>query len=386
MVDFVRAKTGAAHRRFPDIDNCGYRDEAHPAEHGPIVSAMVSQKRVSVRFIRTEISKSAKLFAVSTNPTVVKITNPAAGQPLSSNRSHDIEFSALARGRSAIEIRYKWEDGPVIGRIYVESYGRIRLRMLIHMLTVNGLGQPNNFLSKACASPAQREARIREFVSRANEGWIPHGIVLTITGFINTVWGAAQIPSGAQSPTVGEMLRAGMNSPNRSATDVNVFVVPSVANIMPGVVISGAGVSTDMARRRGLVSPAVPPPPPAVQHFGSGLYLHASSDATPQTIQHEMGHYMSLVGLPNQGHSTGDLDVPAGTHTRDDLVSRRRVMYPVIRLENGAPSTWRNNTGYGPHVKGSFVTYRRLPPAQDYTFEESLRARTATTVPRFYAP
>jgi hypothetical protein len=98
-----------------------------------------------------------------------------------------------------------------------------------------------------------------------------------------------------------------------------------------------------------------------------------------------MGHYMSLTGLPNQGHSTGDLNVAAGTHTRDDLISRRRLMYPIVSLINAAPSNWRNNTGYGNLAAGSFVTYRRLPAAQDYTFEESQRARAATAAPGFFA-
>jgi hypothetical protein len=381
MVDFARARTGGAHRRFPDIDNAGYRDDAFPAEHGPIVSAMVGQTRVTVTFFRTEISKSAKLFAISTNPGVVRITSPGGTGQLGSSRSQKIEFTAVAAGRAIIEIRYKFADGPVIGHLYVQSYPRIPIGMQVHLLTVNGRGQPNNFFGKVCTNRAQRVARIRDFVNRANEAWVPHGIVFTITGFVDTTWGLAEIPSGAQSPTIDEMLTAGMNSPNRSAADVNVFIIPSVA-----APVTGVGVSTASAIVFGLMNPAVAPPPPAVQHFGSGLYLHSSSTATPQTIQHEMGHYMSLCGLPNQGHSTGDLNVPAGTHTRDDLISRRRLMYPVVSLLNGAPSNWRNNTGYGNLAAGSFLTYRRLPAAQDFTFEESQRARTATAAPNFFAP
>ncbi len=391
MVDFARAKTGEPHRRFPDVDNAGYRDEGFAGEHGAIMSAMVGQTRVSVRFLRTEISTSAKLFAVSTNPAAVRITSPAAGTPLGASRSQNIEFSAVAAGRAAIEIRYNWEDGPVLGRLYVQAYARIQIPMLVHLLAVNpafnaaGImtsgGQPNRFFSKNCANRAQRVARLTEFINKANESWVPHGVVFAISGFVDTTWGLTQIPSGTQSPSIAEMLTAGMNSPNRTAAAVNVFIVPRVA-----APVTGVGVSTDMARNMGLVAPAAPPLPPAVQHFGSGLYLHSSSSATPQTIEHEMGHYMSLCGLPNQGHSTGDLNVPAGTHTRDDLVSRRRLMYPVVSLINGAPSNWRNNTGYGNLKAGSFIRYRRLPAAQDDTFEESQRARTATAVPGFFAP
>jgi len=345
------------------------------------MSAMVGQARVTVNFFRTEISTGAKLFAVSTDPAVVRITSPGGAGKLSSSRNQKIEFTAVAAGRAIIEIHYNFADGPVIGRLYVQTYARIQIPMQVHLLTVNGRAQPHTFFSKACGNRAQRVARFTDFVNRANESWVPHGIVFTIAGFVDTVWGAAEIPSGAQSPTLGEVLTAGMNSPNRSAVAVNVFVVPSVA-----APVTGVGISTASARAFGLVAPAAPPPPPAVQHFGSGLFLHSSSSATPQTIQHEMGHYMSLCGLPNQGHSTGDLNVVAGTHTRDDLISRRRLMYPVVSLLNGGASSWRNNTGYGNLAAGSFLTYRRLPAAQDFTFEESQRARTATAAPGFFAP
>jgi len=381
MVDFGRGKTGASHRRFPDVDTSGYRDDAFPAEHGPIVSAMVGQTNVNVRFFRAEISTRAKLFAVSTNPGIVRITTPGASGQLNSVLAQNIVFRAVAAGRATIEIRYNWADGPVLGRLYVQVYARLQVPMQVHLLTVNGLAQPHNFLSKVCNNRAQRVARVTEFVNLANESWVPHGVVFTIAGFVDTVWGAAQIPSGAQSPSINEMLTAGMTSPNRSAVAINVFIIPSVA-----AAVTGVGVSTDMARAMGFVSPAAAPPPPAVQHFGSGLYLHSSSAATPQTIEHEMGHIMSLCGLPNQGHSTGDLNIPAATHTRDDLISRRRLMYPVVSLLNAAPSNWRNNTGYGNLKAGSFITLRRLPAAQDFTFEESQRARNARTAPGFFSP
>jgi hypothetical protein len=379
-VDFARAKTGLPHRRFPDVDNTGYRDDANAAEHGAITSAMVGQTKVTVLFRRTEISTKAKLFVVSSDPTVVQISSPAAPGQLAATATQNIQFSAVAAGRAAIEIRYGWVDGPVLGRLYVQVYPRIQVLMQVHLLTVNGLGQPNMFFSRACANRAQQVARVTSFVNTANESWLPHGIVFTITGFVDTVWGAAQIAGGIQSPTIDQMLIAGMNSPNRTAAAVNVFIVPSVA-----APITGMGISTLSARNFGLVSPAAPPPPPAVQHFGSGLYLHSSSTATPQTIEHEMGHYMSLCALVNNlGHNTGDI---AGDQaTRDDLVTRRRLMYPIVSLNSGAPSNWRNDTGYGNLVAGSFITYRSLPAAQDISFGESLRARTATTAAGFYAP
>jgi hypothetical protein len=112
MVDFGRGRTGLPHRRFPDVDQCGYHDSANGAEHGPITSAMVGQTRVTVNFHRTEISTGATLHAVSTDTNLVRITSPARGQ-LTANRTQAIQFTAGANpGRAAIEIRYHWADAP----------------------------------------------------------------------------------------------------------------------------------------------------------------------------------------------------------------------------------------------------------------------------------
>src|ERR1019366_5441672 len=116
---------------------------------------------------------------------------------------------------------------------------------------------------------------------------------------------------------------------------------------------------------------------------GSGLFWESPSPATPQTIEHEMGHYMSLCALPNLGHSTGD--VAGNQATRDDLVSRRRLMYPIVSLNSGAPSNWRDNTGYANLASGSFVTHRSLPAAQEISFGEPPCPRNAMAAPGFYA-
>jgi hypothetical protein len=396
MVDFGRAKTGAAHRRFPDVDDVGYHDNAFAAEHGPIVSAMATQTRVTVRFRRTEISTGATLFAVSSNPAAVNVTSPAGGA-LSGSRVQDIEFTAgAAAGRAAIEIRYKWNDGPVIGRLYVQVYARIQVLMRVHLVTyvqrdaagniVAQQGHPNPFFSKNCTNRAQRVARIQEFINRANETWIPHGIVFTVVDIVDTVWGRPEFGTATISPNFAEMTQAGALSPGRSAVSVNVYCIPSTTQG-----ITGMGIPPAWARSQGLLFPPAPPPPaaPPPQHLSSALYLVSGSTATAQTVAHEMGHYMTLCALnpvtgnADQWHSTGD--VLGGAHTRDDSVSRRRIMYPVVSLLGGAPSNWRDDTGYGNLLKGSFITYRRLPAGQDITFEESQRARTAAVAPGFYA-
>jgi hypothetical protein len=106
MVGFGRAKTGAPHMDYPDIDDIGYTDDAHAAEHGPIVNAITRATATKVRFHRMEISTSARLYLVSTDPSVVRLTDPASGL-LGNHRSQNVTFATGATpGRAAIEVHY----------------------------------------------------------------------------------------------------------------------------------------------------------------------------------------------------------------------------------------------------------------------------------------
>ena len=362
---------------------------------------MVSQERVAVSLNRTEISLAAKLFAISMNPAIVEITNPTNPGLLSGQRTQNIEFKAIAEGRTPIEIRYNWPDGPVIGRLYVQVYSRIEIPIFIHLLgRVKTRSQPRRLLGKDCVNDRAAIVWIEELFAMANETWMPHGIVLTPSGAtVGEIWGDQQITSNADPPTLHDILQAGMRSPNRLLNEVNVFVVPASNQSA-----AAAGVSTDYAVLTDYVEvlPLERPDPRTPDQTkrrvaANGLYLFsetpAPSETIPQTIAHEIGHYMSLCRVPYHGHSTGDLNV-TGLATRDDLVSRRRLMYdePVLEQSDFA---WRNDTGYGtvnyPRVgvrglAGSFISYRGFSKEQDITFGESARARETAAQPNFYAP
>ena len=376
MVDFSRARTGPPHRRFPDIDRHGYHDSAHPSEHGPIVSASTTQEGVTVLFHRTEISTTAALFAVSSNTGVLQITKPTTDGRLSSDRSQPIQFTAGANeGRAVIEIRYKWPDGPVIGRLYVQIYTPFQVLMQLHLVTVNGLGHASSFLGANCPNWEAKDRQIRKLIDGANEIWLPHGIVLAVDGpMVNTTWTQDQVPSGNHSLSDDECLQAGALSPQRLYDHVNVYLIPKTTGKA-----AAFGISVPFAKQNDLTFPKFLRPD--ARNLANGLYIFTSLAHTGQSIAHEMGHCMSLTRLnaaPNdiQGHSTGDST--GGKQVRDDSVTRRRVMYPETSLRNASAAAWRNDTGYGPGQMGGFVTYRQLPEAQDITFQESQRARDST--------
>lgn len=384
LIDFTRAASTTPHRRFPEVDDVAFHDDANAAEHGQIVSAITNATKINVRLHRTEISKNAPLFVVSNDTALVTVTRPAGGQ-LPAERSFRIQFSTGPnQGRAAIEVRYGRNDGPVIGRLYVQVYSRINIPLRLHLVTVNGFGHANNFLGANCPTAADKEARMRRLVRKANEIWTPHGIVLTVDGAIqNTAWTATELGSATQNPTRAERDQAGALSPNRSAAHLNVYFIPqwSIGNV------AATGIPVAWARATGRVFPAAPPPPPGVQHVSSGLYIRTNFALSPESFAHECGHYMTLcrihpvTGAAQQWHSTGD--TVGGGQVRDDIVTRRRFMYPITSLLN-ATDAWRNDVGYGNLAGGQFLTHRRLN--QDITFEESQRARNAATGANFFAP
>ena len=394
MLDWGRAKTGAPHFKFPDIDEVGFQDAAFPNEHGPVVSAMVGQFDASVSFYRTEVSKAAKLFAVSLDPGIAKITAPAGGQ-LAGDVSQNIEFEAVAAGRTAFEIRYNQLDGPVLGRLYVQIYEKILIKMHVHIVTIvqrdaSGaikarVDPPNPFLGANCSTRDEKIARIKAVVRDANHVWIPHGIGFVMDDVVDTEWGRTEIGSDKTALIPTDLFQPGALSPNRSATQVNVYCVP--LNFADAAAM---GVDPVLAAKLKVLFRDTG----GVQHNPGALYLASAyqphEDNFGTTIAHELGHYMTLAANSDPKHSTSDL--PGGPEAiRDDIVTRRRLMYLADGLMDPFPArySWRAETSYGRGKsagrQGAFITHRRLPDKQDVTFQESQRARDATKVPGFYS-
>jgi hypothetical protein len=380
-VSFGRAKTGTPHMKFPDVDDVGFQDDANPSEHGQIASSMAGLTSVRVKVYRMEISTAAKLYAVSADPTIVKITDPADGA-LGATPEQKITFDAVKAGRTAIEIRYRWKDGPVIGRLYVAVYARSVIRLRLHLVTVNGFANPvANFFGANCPTVPKQQARLQWFIKQVNHTWVPHGIFLKPEATVyQTTWGATQIPSGSQSPTYQEMVKAGALSPSRSPASVNIYVMGQ----WNFGLTAALGIPVAWAKQQNLKYAL--PGLGLLQHLSNAVYLNSSIPVAASIVGHEFGHYMELcslnaAGAVQQWHSTGD-SIGGAEGVRDDLVSRRRVMYPITTLL-GSGFSWRADVGYGNGVVGAFITYRRL--TQDITFEESNRARTAAAKGSFYA-
>jgi hypothetical protein len=118
-------------------------------------------------------------------------------------------------------------------------------------------------------------------------------------------------------------------------------------------------------------------------HVGSGILVNTTiTPFTGTILAHEFAHYFSLctimtfgtsAGTVLQWHSSGDetgaQENTPGVASRDDIVTRRRLMFPTNL--SSSEKGWRLNVGYG-LSQGALLTQRHL--TQDITFNESQRA------------
>lgn len=387
MVDFGRAPARShPHRACPDIDRYGFVDEANPREHGPIVSARIGQPQVNVRFYRTEISTEARLYAVegTENPGRIRILQPRGGL-LPQTRESTIAFRPLAHGRTSVDIRYFWPDGPVIGRLYVDVRRTSTINVRAHIVSFNGNGHEMRVFGEnrpAGMTYVQHlRRRVGELMTETNHMLEPHGILLDLKETVESAWTNATL--GVDPDDITQLMHAMAHSPNRSRTRLNIYLVN--ATTLPFPFSGGLGPNIAWAVATGRRWPDN-----AGGSVGSGVALDSNTHTVPaQYLAHEFGHIFSLcrivtagagIGNALQWHTTGDVAGPANTHghaCRDDTISRRRMMYNV-NLQN-SNNAWRNNVGYGNMQEGMMFIQRRLD--RDITYEESNRAYLYSLIP-----
>ncbi|MCY2954013.1 MAG: hypothetical protein NTU53_18885 [Planctomycetota bacterium] len=401
MIDFERAPVSPTvpvaerrhpHKSCPDIDTLGYMDDAHADEHGPVISARVGGGNVRVVLARTEISNSAQIYAVSADPSVARVVWPNRGL-LSHFRKCIISISPQAAGRTSIDIRYLWPDGPVIGRLYVVVRDTQTVRVRVHMVTVNGNGQGASFLGRTAVgveTPAQHLTnRVTEIIRDANHVLEPHGILLSVSETVNTAWINASFPPAGDAYL--RCMQAMAQSPNRSAARINLYLVNgAVVPFALGFVALGPPIAWAIA-----IGARWPNAPGG--NVGNGIIVDTSAAPfTGPILAHEFAHVFSLsriitvganVGAVLQWHTPGDQAGAGGnthgTSSRDDIITRRRLMYPYTTL-SGSNNAWRTDVGYGNNM-GSMIIHRQV--TQDITLDESQRAYDFTgTAANIYAP
>ena len=400
MVDFGRAPNSYHPTSMcPDIDRYGYTDDNNNSEHGPAMSCAVGQNQVKVEFYRTEISTAAKLYAIPADGnTTVRMLSPTTTDALPATRNTTLVFKPRAAGRTAIEIRYQWPDGPVIGRLYVDVRAFRQIRARVHLVTVAGTPLPASFLGQpapahTAAATHQTNVMTKLFRDTNRVLW-PHGVNLVNVDTFNTNWAAAlfgpanyAIPHPSAPGAIPgwlRVMRAMALSPNRSANRLNIYIADTAAMVAAGVAVGnmvGLGPPRPWAGNAG-IGATWPNPTTGGNSMGTGIWIHAQYAINGQILAHEVGHILLLcsvagTGAVNQWHSTGDFAV-----SRDDYLTRRRLMYNITTLLN-SNDTWRNDVGFGGNM-GALLTQRGL--ARDGTLQESRRAYNSCVAANLYVP
>lgn len=224
--------------------------------------------------------------------------------------------------------------------------------------------------------------RIDEIVEGINHIYLPQGIRIVKSEVVNTAWTNAMF-IGAQ--VFMRVMRAMADSPNRNPARINIYLVDwthAMASATPppsalGFRALGPPVAWALA-----VNARWPNNPAG--HVGSGIAVDSSAlPMTASTLAHEFGHIFHLdamtpAGVVRQWHSIGDNQA-----SRDDFLTRRRLMYPYATLAN-SNNAWRNSVGYAAGFRGTLLVQRRL--GQDETVEESRRAYNHAVPADIYAP
>ena len=349
----------------PDIDERGYRA---PFE-GPMAS-LTAGNTVQVGLRRFLLEARTPLFVESSDPSVVRIVDPALGA-LPNDESMTIRFTGVDGGtdrRSAvIRVRLGTSTGPVAQELHVVVFRPVAVRVTPHLITVNS--------KSATGSPPI--ADVPAIMRKVADIWTVAGVTFTVlpTRVQTFTFKAVDLVDAATMPgELGPLLANRMpdGTPNWVPNSINVYFVVQIS----GPIVLGFGFSRTSFASLGLPNPGIiladrSPfgPRTGVMHFA-------------QTLAHEFGHFFTLA-------HAGGAQIP---NEREDTWSRRMLMQNFNPLRGrdpfpandskGNPFTQRprfDDIGYGNLAAGCLITLKDLP---QFTGDgECFTARAAITTP-----
>lgn len=336
---------GAVDANAPDPDDRGF-EKCPRSGHGTAVlpigfdSTQVTQAETRVRLMRINIADDAGLFVTSSNPQMLEITEPrqatnAGGTTTVENKlpaTNNVMIKLRARraGRCFVEVRYGAQDGPIIHRLRVVINRLRTLQVKAHAPVING-GPPPVGAPVPAQTQFNTRARIVARFADVNKIYFPHGIKFEIMADVDTdahnflIRGCLDF-RGNEIGTLAANKRAGNGA-------INVIFLQQIVETTIAV---GGGVVFDTGTNQigGAASSARSNP-------NSFIVFLADWAGEAQTIAHELGHVLHLVNdqgeiqfvhvnawdrrqNPNIGGT--------GVDIRDDIVSRRRLMWAYTDL------------------------------------------------------
>jgi hypothetical protein len=335
-VRFGRAVTGATQPDAPDVDDRGFAMGTRPGTWGSTDTrgAMVSVQEgdtIKVKVLTEDIDPSVKLFVTSTNDQMAAISGPAAvsGGVFSLTGVKDSKNAPVK-----IEVRLGSITGPVLGELEPHIFQLRQLRVLAHLVTING------------TATTQTAATLTPIFADVNKIWRAAGIEFlydatetrscSINGFAVAGTVTTHLPASFAEFSTLINFRDAVSGDFPDPDAINLYFVRAANEWL------GLTLDHDSPRPGGFGI--------AIADTMTGN-VH-TSDA--HAIAHELGHYL-------------DSDIHAGEnaaakHVRDDIVSERRVMFDSINLDPQDPP-YRLDVGYGTNLPGSLITVKDLSPS-----------------------
>ncbi|MGC3999722.1 MAG: hypothetical protein QM767_20655 [Anaeromyxobacter sp.] len=372
-VTFRRATTGAPMAERPDLDERGFGGP----ERGPLV-AVCQNERIIVEVVRQHLKSDAPLFATSSAPGVAAVDGAAQLGP---GAVTQVKVRGVAGGNPAtarIQIRYGSAGGPVLAQLGVWVYRPITLRIKPHLVKITTAA---NAAAVPPVPPVAPTRRPEEVLTGVQSIWKPFGINFTLLSTVEHTFQTAIAGAATWGPDIGNLFATfnppaapagGGPAPAALPKTIHVYFAHHVLGTA-GEGYFGLGIAPGQVAAHAYDAAGITTPGIIVADEARGAYA-LDNQLQSAMLAHEIGHFLMLWHPEKQD---------AG-HQRQDLWSRRMLMYPTI-----PPTTfgnWLDKLGYGtfripaPWNKdaprnGALITMKDL--SQLITDGEATTARTA---------
>jgi len=372
-IDDPAVERGPPDANAPDPDDRGFL----PARQGCAVLPVgldesLAEGRIPetrVRLIRQNMEEAGVLHVVASDPARLEVTVPAPGAALPAARKMMVKFKAKSAGEAYLEVRFGAAEGSVIHRLRVVVSPPRDVRLAAHVPTINGAavndpsGAPGDIVPPRSF---RNDDEILGLIEEVNQIYFPYGIRFVLDPEIDRAGVLNFTHQGFVHVLTEEFNRT--TASNRVGGAVNMYFVPqlqfddtTIMNVWGGAANSARG---------------------APRTFGS---IITDVTVTGQAVAHELGHVLNLVKNPRYTHvnTVQDANNPgSGRDARDDIVSRRRLMFAYISLGPVVGMGYRHDVGYDIENTGSMLTVKNLDG--DPTDDEMAEVRR--TAARLGAP
>ncbi len=397
--------SGDADAHAPDPDDRGWArcvKSNHRAYVLPVGfdENLDDQAVTRVRLIRENIADAAELYVTSSDDEKVEITDPTGHEhsggeqvtvhKLPAQTNCMLKFRALGTGRCFLEVRYGAHDGPIIHRLQLVISSVRILQVKAHAPVLNS---PNTETHGGVTVPAQSAYNtlplVRGCLDGVNAIYFPYGIRFDVMAGVDTSvhanfskQGCVDIGRERLCPTLNRMgsestfLRLHSREENGA---INMVFVPQIIKAVAGIGPGRYGGGALNAKNNAVT-------------FG---VLIAEWSCNAHTIAHELGHLLNLVNDPKtlsgasrtlrfvhvntRDNRTRPALSGTGIRVRDDVISRRRLMWAFTGISarslrtfpnlpyNAAPiyhpeniMAYRRNVGYGNDTVGTMLAVKQF--------------------------